>query len=288
MTATRSVPLVALALLATALAIPSAQAQTLLPEGIGPYNEAYVVYGRVVDVNHRPALGVPYTVTFEDELGGTKRTGAVHGMSAERGDIQADFRIGEVTPHGTVTLTANGKSVTKALDPETRRTDLTLVLNEDLWPRGFRYDNMSWGGLYSVRVRAVDLTAGYPAVHGGSLFGKPVVNERVWVWLYHPNGTYDTPSGVGTVRTFEQGDFNYTFRLRENLTGGRVQVLVRDLSQNVTVDLTTRYSFIPFKFGESHLPDYPVAKNSPLPPWVALAGLGAAAGLLRLARRRPS
>lgn len=280
----RAVPTLALVALMLVAANP-ATAQDFAPQGIGPYDTAYVVYGRIVDGRGYPIVGLPYRVSLKDTLDNTETTGGpVEGQTRNRGELQADFAVGQVTQYGTVTLEVHGKRIEKKLDPELRRTDFIVVLDDYLQPN---FPPDGWNGTFSLRVRVVNLTDPYPAPAWGELYAKPVPGVLVQAMLVNQDG-HGFP--IAFTRTLTHGDWNYTYTLPQNVTGGYVVFRINDQVHNLTLqgnELKARYLFLGAKLGTSRLPTS-YDKETPQPTWVTPFALAAAAlvGVWWFTRRR--
>lgn len=279
----RAMPVAFVALLAIA-AIPVV-AQEPAPHGIGPYETHYVVYGRIVDGRGIPVNGLLYNVAIKDTFDNTENKGSVTGQTRGRGELQADFRMGQVTQYGTVTLTVGDRQFTQTLDPETRRTDFAVVLEDRMQSNTPPH---RWDGSYSVRVRVVNLTDPYPAPEWGHLYAKPMPAVTVDAILVDQAGR--GTMYPRTAATHAHGDWNYTFITPDNITGGYLLLTVKDQTFNITLTeelMKTRYTYQAVKFGESRLPTT-YDKPTPSPAWttpVALA-LAALLGVLWYVRDR--
>lgn len=229
------------------LAAPLVAAQTAINPIEGPYEENYIVTGRILDKNGNPASGARLSVTIVQQ---GVRASDEPATANCKGDFIVAFRgLHEVSPRGQtkVTLLANplGAEVVAhaALDPFVRRTDMRMDV-----PYAWTYvcaeeKNPPFDTVISVTGRVLNRTDPYKA-EGVTYHARAYKGPVALAWMAS-DGSFVCPpattGGCDTTYTDERGDFRYTWTFQQPvIPGGHVSVFVGGKVFNATVDPTSR------------------------------------------------
>lgn len=293
-------------LLAVALAPPPGSAQTfaqplcappagLTPEAYCTYESHYLVMGRVLDVNGKPAKGARVTVTL-DQDGVRDAQGARPAESGSancKGDFEFSFAgLRQVLASGRARVAVpspdGGPSteVEHAFDTYYRRSDVVVRL-----PYAWTYEctqkpDPPWETQVSVKGRVVNGTP--PRDVGGVTYHAEGYEGQVGLRIWANASIYDCPpdgqGGCAPIGTDPLGNFKYTWVYPARIEPtGWIEVLVPSdaglRSFNFTVDPDARLALALVDVsGRGPPPGSPIP-SAPLA--LLLAALGVAAVVSR-------
>ncbi len=276
------------------MALPPACAQSLINPVRGDFASTYLIYGRAIDAQGKPVVYGTVNATLAQE--GVQPTSTPIGTDCY-GFFIGYFTIGNVDPHGTLTVTLEGPAGQATdkhgLDPFYRRSDFTLTY-PGAWQGPACRDKVVplWEGRVSVSGRLVERVAPYTE-NGATLTSRahPSYLRLTWVDQHGvracpPQG--DDPRVCETIPTDERGDFRYSWTYNESIEPiGHVEVDWGNATTNLTMDPKMRIAF-----GEIEVNGQgpaPVGKPAPIPsaPLATLALVGTALAARRLLPKYP-
>lgn len=262
-------PLLAASLLALlVLAVPLAAADHVFS------HRTYIV-GRVVDVDGKPAAGMPVGVAFTNLTAGGRCFDSRVEATGPQGDFVVCRHTHVLPQNATVTVTVGNASVTVPVDPDLRSAVAHVQLAEPAPARDIAGDRL-FERTYRVAGRAYVLLTEPTQVEGVTVNATPLLGVNVTVRL--EAGGQTLAEDVTTVD--DMGAFDVDLAVDGPVPPGAV---VRVLAGGVEVDAKAspvhRRSDVDVlrePRREVPLDEVPGSSPTPVPALVPLAALGAA------------
>lgn len=247
------------------------------------YSHRVYVVGRVLDVDARPAAGVPIELAFE---GISARTGCFDNdpeVTGSRGDFTICRHTHAIADNASVLVRAGNASRRVAIDPDLRHASAHLqldapALHDVNGERQFARTFTVTGRAFALVPDAIE-EEGVP-VNATPIFDNVTVELRV----------LDRVLTSGTAKPNEHGLYRIDLDITEIPASATVRARVgRDIGEESASPVFRRADVNvvrDLRLIDGPGDDAPGSTPTPLPPWMVLAALVVTAACVGRARRR--
>lgn len=248
------------------------------------YSHRVYVTGRVLDVDGRPAAGVPVTLKFD---GISAPNGCYDGppeRTGSRGDFEICRHAHAIPQNASVTVHAGNASRKVAIDPDLRRASVRLQLDA---PSAHDVNGeRQFARTFTVAGRAVALLAESIQEEGVRVNATPIY-DNVTAELR----VLDRILTSTTAKPNEHGDFRVDLDIHDIPASATVRVHIgRDLGEDSASPVFRRADvnvIRDLRLMAGPGDDAPGSSQTPAPAWLAVLALAVTAGVVAARSGRP-